>query len=288
MMTVRWKFPIFLLNFCLISRHVWSSRKSYPGAIFTKPNSRLKGYTFKTCVTPSQISCSQACLSNARCYSTNFKEIHHQREGICELNDEQSLDFRGLENYLHHEGGFIFSRFPKDDTNDCRWRGCQNNGVCELYKQTFVCSCDVPWIGNFCENIISLYNFTTLGATGRNGPDSNAGYRGTGLQDVQVKEGMQEWSVPFTGRFRVKACGASGGKGSNGAVEGRGAKISGHVTLTKGVKLVILVGQIGSTQSQYNPGSGGGERLSFIRPNEAPSCSRWGRGRWITRWFSWE
>lgn len=119
MMTVRWKFPIFLLNFCLISRHVWSSRKSYPGAIFTKPNSRLKGYTFKTCVTPSQISCSQACLSNARCYSTNFKEIHHQREGICELNDEQSLDFRGLENYLHHEGGFIFSRFPKDDTVGC-------------------------------------------------------------------------------------------------------------------------------------------------------------------------
>lgn len=123
-----------------------------------------------------------------------------------------------------------------------------------------------------------MYNFTTLGATGRNGPDSNAGYRGTGLQDVQVNKGMQEWRVPFTGRFRVEACGASGGKGSNGAVEGRGAKISGNVTLTKGVKLVILVGQKGSTQSVSHPGSGGGGTSVVYSPQMRPLLVAGGGG----------
>ena len=106
--------------------------------------------------------------------------------------------------------------------------------------------------------ILALYNFTTLGATGRDGPDSNALYSGTGLQDIQVKDGKQEWIVPFTGRFQVEACGASGGKGSSGAEGGRGAKVSGNVLLTKGENLIILVGQKGSSKSDSSPGSGGG------------------------------
>lgn len=109
----RRKYAFLLLILCSISRHVSSSEKSYPGAIFAKQNSRLRGYAFKSCVTPSQISCSQACLSNTRCSSTNFKEISQQHEGLCELNDAQSLDLIGLENDLHHEDGFIFALFPK-------------------------------------------------------------------------------------------------------------------------------------------------------------------------------
>ncbi|XP_078365393.1 uncharacterized protein LOC144649705 [Oculina patagonica] len=254
----RCKRAFLLLILCLISRHVWSSEKTYPGAIFTKQNSRLKGYTFKSSVAPSQISCSQTCLSNARCYSTNFKEITHQREGLCELNDEQSMGSMALENNLYHEDGFIFARFPKEEMDDCRWRGCQNNGVCVVNKQSYVCACDIPWTGNFCQTKISLYNFTTLGASGKDGPDSNAGYAGTGLQDVKVSDGKQEWIVPFTGRFRVEACGASGGEGSNGGAAGKGAKVTGYVTLNKGDKLVVLVGQRGSSQAQSHPGSGGG------------------------------
>ena len=108
----------------------------------------------------------------------------------------------------------------------------------------------------FYLKILALYNFTTLGATGSDGPDSNAGYSGTGLQDIEVKDGKQEWIVPFTGRFRVEACGACGGKGSNGMEGGRGAKVSGNVWLTKGEKLIVLVGQRGS--SLPHTGSGGG------------------------------
>ena len=56
----------------------------------------------------------------------------------------------------------------------------------------------------------------------------------------------------------MEACGASGGNGSNGKEGGRGAKVSGNVWLTKGEKLIVLVGQRGSSQSGSRPGSGGG------------------------------
>ena len=107
----------------------------------------------------------------------------------------------------------------------------------------------------FYLKILALYNFTALGATGRGGPHSNAGYSGTGLQGIQVKEGKQEWIVPFTGRFRVEACGASGGKG--GKEGGKGAKVSGNVGLTKGEKLIVLVGQRGSSLTYTGSGGGG-------------------------------
>ena len=73
-----------------------------------------------------------------------------------------------------------------------------------------------------------------------------------------MKNGKQEWVVPFTRRFRVEACGASGGKGSNGVEGGRGAKVSGNVLLTKGEKIIVLVGQRGSSDTHFKPGSGGG------------------------------
>jgi len=109
------KCRFLLLILCSISRHVRSSQKTYPGAIYTKLNLRLRGYTFKSCVTPSQVSCNQACLVNTRCSSTNFKEISQQHEGLCELNDAPPLDVISLENDLHHEDGFIFALFPNDN-----------------------------------------------------------------------------------------------------------------------------------------------------------------------------
>ena len=112
-----WKyFVAILLNLYLISRNASSTTKALPGATFTKENSRLRGYTFKSYVSSSQILCTQGCLSNARCYSTNFIEIelsHGNVEGLCELNSDQSLDMR--QNDLDYEYGSIYSRYPKDD-----------------------------------------------------------------------------------------------------------------------------------------------------------------------------
>ena len=112
--------------------------------------------------------------------------------------------------------------------------------------------------------MLALYNFTTLGASGKDGPDSNTGYIGTGLQDVQVQGGKQVWTVPLTRRFRVEGCGASGGQGYSGKVGGKGAKVSGNITLTKGDKLVVLVGQRGSSKDQFSPGSGGGGTFVYF------------------------
>ena len=114
-----------------------------------------------------------------------------------------------------------------------------------------------------------LYNFTTLGAKGSNGPDSNVGYSNTGLQHVSVSDGVQEWHVPITAKFNVEACGASGGDGVPWyqGFGGRGAKVRGELQLAKGERLKIIVGQRGLTQSVQHCGSGGGGTFVFNTSN---------------------
>lgn len=115
---------------------------------------------------------------------------------------------------------------------------------------------------------IVLYNFTTLGAKGRNGPDSSVGYRGTGLQHVSVADGVQEWHVPITAKFIVEACGASGGDGTTANIRGgRGAKVKGELRLAKGERLKIIVGQRGLTKGAQNHGGGGGGTFVFNTTN---------------------
>ena len=117
-------------------------------------------------------------------------------------------------------------------------------------------------------SLLGWYNFTTLRATGKNGPVSAAGYKGTLLQEVHVLNGVQEWQVPITGKYSVEACGASGGDGILTKKGGKGAKVSGVITLSKGDKLAILVGQKGSTQDKSHPGSGGGATFVYRSPNK--------------------
>ena len=112
------------------------------------------------------------------------------------------------------------------------------------------------------------YNFTTLGATGKNGPVSAEGYKGTLLQEVQVTNGVQEWQAPVTGKYHVEACGASGGGGILPKKGGKGAKVSGAITLLKEQKLAILVEQKGSTQDGDLPGSGGGGTFVYHSPSK--------------------
>jgi hypothetical protein len=110
------------------------------------------------------------------------------------------------------------------------------------------------------------YTFTNASATGRFGPTQaqcNAAY-GAGVVTVTT-QGIQEWTVPTTGNYNIKAVGAGGGQPTlTGQLGGRGAEMNGEVFLTAGQILKIVVGQQGLA-NQYTSSGGGG---SFVTLND--------------------
>ena len=77
--------------------------------IETRKNKRLPGHVMKRSTSPSSMSCSQSCLRNSWCTSTNFKKSSKQSDkGICELNKHGSGLVNG-ENKLVDEPGVTFS-----------------------------------------------------------------------------------------------------------------------------------------------------------------------------------
>ena len=68
---------------------------------------------------------------------------------------------------------------------------------------------------------------------------------------VTLVSGIQHWTVPFTGTYRVTAVGASGGYYSAGSsARGRGAYMRGDFELKKGKLIKILVGQQGKKKNE--------------------------------------
>ncbi|XP_078614340.1 uncharacterized protein LOC144883618 [Branchiostoma floridae x Branchiostoma japonicum] len=104
--------------------------------------------------------------------------------------------------------------------------------------------------------------FTTLGTTGRLGPTSlGTHYRGQDHEGlVQLKDGIQYFTVPDTGKYRVEAAGSAAGWGVNDpkSARGRGAVVRGTFQLQKGEVLKILVGQEGAENKSSNAVGGGG------------------------------
>ena len=92
--------------------------------------------------------------------------------------------------------------------------------------------------------------FTSLGASGRYGPTS-LGSHYTGQDhdgQVTLSSGIQQWTVPYTGGYRVEAVGAAGGYNTydnSARYRGRGARMVGTFTLSQGEIIQILVGQEG-------------------------------------------
>ena len=106
------------------------------------------------------------------------------------------------------------------------------------------------------------YTFTPCGATGSVGPTQlqiNNTYSNTNLmgQVTATTNGIQTWTVPYTGVFKIDARGAQGGTSTS--TGGLGATMVGDFTLTAGDVLWILVGQQGENGvSSVSPGGGGG------------------------------
>jgi hypothetical protein len=120
------------------------------------------------------------------------------------------------------------------------------------------------------------YTFTNCGATGRFGPTQTqvtSAYVATNLSLVATTSptsGIQTWTVPTTGLYRVTAWGASGGDATSGPAPGFGAIMAGDFMLSAGDVLRILVGQMGQDRL-YSAGGGGGSFVTKTPYNTIPS-----------------
>ncbi len=130
--------------------------------------------------------------------------------------------------------------------------------------------------GNFsaaCSVAVALYEFSshtfsTCSKAGREGPQysqcRSAYSSAPWVSDSRyfdVNNGIQLWTVPVTGKYRIEATGARGGDGGVVNDAGKGVRISAEFDLTQGAKLKVLVGQMGTSDVNYGGGGGGG---SFV------------------------
>lgn len=117
----------------------------------------------------------------------------------------------------------------------------------------------------------SSLKFTTLGHTGKDKPvqaDADAQYE----QTVEITNGIQKYIVPETGKYKIVAIGAAGGKGGGSnanCMGGFGAVISGEFDLAANDELYLLVGQKGTdnpqTSGDATTGGGGGMSVVAIK-----------------------
>ena len=117
---------------------------------------------------------------------------------------------------------------------------------------------------SYTTTLYTAWTFNNAGAGGRTGPTQsqvNTAYSGSSLQGgVAVNtQGIQEWTVPVTGTYRITAQGAGGGANyyTQRVRGGYGAKMTGDFALTAGQVLKIAVGQRGPDggEDDYNTGS---------------------------------
>ena len=126
--------------------------------------------------------------------------------------------------------------------------------------------------------------FTNLGKNGTKGPDS-VGSHYTGQDhdgQVTVSSGIQLWTVPHTGEYRIETIGASGGYSEDSVINGgRGARMIGNFMLTKDEIIRILVGQKGEKAKLHyrktKTGSGGGGTF-VVRGDNKPLIIAGGGG----------
>ena len=124
--------------------------------------------------------------------------------------------------------------------------------------------------------------FTNLDASGRLGPTSLGSYYSGQDHDGQVTllSGIQQWTVPKTGDYRIEAIGAAAGydtQSNGGIYRGRGARMKGAFHLFKSETIQILVGQEGGI-NKYSSTAGGGGGTFVVRGRSTPLIVAGGGG----------
>ncbi|MCZ2130105.1 MAG: hypothetical protein LC109_07530, partial [Bacteroidia bacterium] len=112
-----------------------------------------------------------------------------------------------------------------------------------------------------------VYKFTNCGATGFKGPSQaqiNTAYALTPLNGlVTSSNGIQLFTVPASGYYKINAVGAQGFNAQSGYNGGKGASMTGEFYLIGGSTLKIVVGQQGQGTSGSNGGGGGGSFVTY-------------------------
>ena len=138
------------------------------------------------------------------------------------------------------------------------------------------------------------FTFTNAGQTGRLGPTlatltghadyssaawrTNTAYFNLGAPSPSPTSypsrlnGFQLWTVPVNATYKIIAKGARGGS-SIGTEDGYGGQIEAHFTLTKGTKIIIVVGQKGAQPGSTTGGGGGGGATFILKDNFSVSSS---------------
>ena len=135
------------------------------------------------------------------------------------------------------------------------------------------------------------HTFTNAGKTGRSGPSlselrtayspswtDNSSYLNVSTQ------GIQEWTVPETKSYTIKAAGAAGAAAHPAYLNTaafRGIEMQRTLTLTKGDTVNILVGQMGV---YVNSGGGGGGSFVYYSPQNTYPILAAGGGGGINDW----
>ena len=107
---------LFFLFLGTISSRVFATGEdstSRSGYFITRENKRLIGYVVKRFESASFMSCSQSCVRNAWCDSTNFKvSSEKDGKGTCELN-KHSSSLIDENTELYEQQGATFSLLLK-------------------------------------------------------------------------------------------------------------------------------------------------------------------------------
>ena len=135
-------------------------------------------------------------------------------------------------------------------------------------------------------SLVYRAKFTNLGATGRLGPISiGSHYDGKSHEgQVTLSSGIQLWTVPKTGSYRIEAVGASGGyeiRTKSRPYRGRGARMIGTFDLNRGDVIKILIGQEGGINPRAISSAGGGG--TFVVANDNTPLIIAGGGAGIER-----
>ncbi|KAL0242981.1 hypothetical protein GEMRC1_005544 [Eukaryota sp. GEM-RC1] len=122
------------------------------------------------------------------------------------------------------------------------------------------------------------FTFTNAGKTGRTGPSLEyciGAYNHEYFKNIEnfnVIDGIQHWSVPLTGMYRIECAGARGGNNNynTSTKPGKGAVMIGEFELKSGQIIKILVGQVGCDAKRDSCAAGGGGGGSFVVLDSSP------------------